>query len=394
MPGFRFGTFIPPIHPLHENPTLCMERDMELVQHLDKLGYHEAWLGEHHSAGAELSASPELLIAILSERTKHIRLGTGVSSLPYHHPLILADRMMQLHHLTRGRFMFGAGPGALISDAMMMGITPARQRDMMEEALACVLALFRGETVTHKTDWFELKDARLQLRPYDDKPIDVCTACMVSPSGPRAAGKLGTGLLSLSATAPEALASAAKNWDICADMAAQHGRQVSRSDWRMVGLVHVAETREQARADVQFGIREWVDYFENVAVLPMVPPDRKGDPVAHMIDSGRAVIGTPDDCLAQIERLQKASGGFGCYLITDQNWAPFDKKLKSYELIARYVFPKVNAQNEARDASYEWTKARQVEFKATNQAATKIQIDRHAAEVAARDAKSKGKAAE
>ena len=142
MPGFRFGTFIPPIHPLHENPTLCMERDMELVQHLDKLGYHEAWLGEHHSAGAELSASPELLIAILSERTKHIRLGTGVSSLPYHHPLILADRMMQLHHLTRGRFMFGAGPGALISDAMMMGITPARQRDMMEEALACVLALF------------------------------------------------------------------------------------------------------------------------------------------------------------------------------------------------------------------------------------------------------------
>jgi limonene 1,2-monooxygenase len=150
MSKIRFGTFIPPIHPVGENPTLCLERDMDLIVHLDKLGYDEAWIGEHHSAGTELLASPELVIAAVAERTKYIKLGTEVNSLPYHHPPILADRIMQVHHKTRGRAMFGAGPGALVSDAKMMGIDPNRQRDMMEEALACILRLFRGETVTHK----------------------------------------------------------------------------------------------------------------------------------------------------------------------------------------------------------------------------------------------------
>ena len=82
----RFGIFLAPFHALDENPTLALERDFELVQHLDRLGYHEAWIGEHHSAGFEIIPSPEVFIAAAAERTKHIRLGTGVSSLPYHHP--------------------------------------------------------------------------------------------------------------------------------------------------------------------------------------------------------------------------------------------------------------------------------------------------------------------
>src|SRR5271156_6766641 len=133
-PKLRFGAFIAPFHPVDENPTLAIERDIELVQWLDKLGYDEAWIGEHHSAGFEIIASPELFIATLAERTKHIRLGTGVSSLPYHHPLMLADRINQLDHIPRGRVMFGVGPGALPSDAIMMGIQPIKQRDMMDEA--------------------------------------------------------------------------------------------------------------------------------------------------------------------------------------------------------------------------------------------------------------------
>jgi limonene 1,2-monooxygenase len=99
----RFGAFIAPFHPLEENPTLAIQRDLELVQWLDQLGYEEAWIGEHHSAAYELIASPEIFIAAAAERTKHIRLGTGVSSLPYHHPMMLADRINQLDHMTRGR---------------------------------------------------------------------------------------------------------------------------------------------------------------------------------------------------------------------------------------------------------------------------------------------------
>jgi limonene 1,2-monooxygenase len=162
----RFGAFIAPFHPVDENPTLALHRDLELVEWLDRLGYEEAWIGEHHSCGYELIASPEVFIAAAAERTRNIRLGTGVSSLPYHHPLMLADRINQLDHMTRGRVMFGVGPGALPTDAMMMGIEIARQRDMMDEALDVLVPLLRGETVSKKTDWFTLKDARLQMTPY------------------------------------------------------------------------------------------------------------------------------------------------------------------------------------------------------------------------------------
>ncbi len=387
QPQLRFGTFIPPIHPVGENPTLCLERDLELVEHLDRLGYHEAWFGEHHSAGTELYSTPELMILAAHYRTRHIRLGTGVNSLPYHHPLILADRTMQLHHMTRGRSMFGAGPGALVSDAKMLGIETSRQRDMMEEALEIMLRLFRGETVTHRADWFELKDARLQLRPYDNIPIEVVTASMMSPSGPRAAGRLGTGLMSMSATAAPALAAAGTNWDIACEVAERHGNSMNRRDWRMIGLVHCAETREQALADVAFGLEQWVSYFEDVAVIPMVPPERRNEPAAHLLESGMAVIGTPDDCIQQIENLWQASqGGFGCYLITDHNWAPFPAKLKSYEMVARYVMPHFQQQNTQREESNAWVRQRQKDFKASHESATAEQIERHKKEMEARAA--------
>src|SRR6266436_6131304 len=141
----RFGIFLAPFHPIDENPALALERDFQLVEHLDRLGYDEAWIGEHHSAGYETIASPEVFIAVAAERTRRIRLGTGVSSLPYHHPLMLLDRMVLLDHLTRGRIMLGVGPGSLPSDAFMMGIEPTRQREMMEESLEAIMALLRSE---------------------------------------------------------------------------------------------------------------------------------------------------------------------------------------------------------------------------------------------------------
>ncbi|MDB5418759.1 MAG: luciferase-like protein, partial [Phenylobacterium sp.] len=193
----RFGAFIAPFHPVEENPTLAIQRDLELVEWLDQLNYDEAWIGEHHSAAYELIASPEVFIAAAAERTKHIRLGTGVSSLPYHHPLMLADRINQLDHMTRGRVMFGAGPGALVSDAWMMGIPVQKQRDRMDEALGVLVKLLRGEEVTHQSDWFELKNARLQMTPYSRPSVEMAVASQVSPTGARAAGQHGLGLLSL-----------------------------------------------------------------------------------------------------------------------------------------------------------------------------------------------------
>jgi limonene 1,2-monooxygenase len=377
MDHLRFGIFMPPMHQRNENPTLCYARDMQVLEHLDALGYDEAWIGEHHSGGAELIASPELFVAAAAERTKRIRLGTGVNSLPYHHPLILADRWMQLHHMTQGRAMFGCGPGALVSEAMMMGIPADKQRDRMDEALACIVRLMRGETVTYKCDWFELNEARLQLRPYGNQPLDICAAAMVSPAGPRSAGRHGVGLLSMGATSPTAVAAAGTNWSLACETAAQFGHAMDRSKWRMMGMMHVAETREQARKDVEYGLMHFINYFETIGILPLVPPNRKGDAIDYMIESGLAVIGTPDDCMSQIDMLWNASdGGFGCYLITDLNWAPFQAKLKSYELIARYVFARVQNHNPQRDASEAWLAERRPQFAAAAQAAMQAQIAR------------------
>src|SRR4028119_406104 len=134
MDRLRFGTFLAPFHPAGENPTLALQRDLELVEHLDRLGYDEAWIGEHHSAGTEIIASPEIFIAAAAERTRHIKLGTGVTSIAYHNPLWVAERMVLLDHLTRGRTMLGCGPGSLPTDSMMLGLTPTDPRAPHEVA--------------------------------------------------------------------------------------------------------------------------------------------------------------------------------------------------------------------------------------------------------------------
>jgi limonene 1,2-monooxygenase len=350
----RFGAFIAPFHPVDENPRLALRRDMELVEWLDQLGYDEAWVGEHHSAGYEIIASPEVFIAAAAERTRTIRLGTGVSSLPYHHPLILADRIMQLDHQTNGRVMFGVGPGALPSDAFMMGIDPLAQRDMMDEAIGVLVPLLRGEVVTHKTSWFELQEARLQLRPYTRPHVEIAVASQVSPAGARAAGKHGIGLLSIGATTSGGFNALAANWQICADKAEEHGQKVDRASWRLVGPMHVAESREQARADVRFGLQNWLRYFREVAALPLAPAGDVEGAIDALLESGLAVIGDPDDAAAQLERLDAQSGGFGCFLFMAHNWAEWSATRRSYELFARYVAPRFQDLSSGRRESMEW----------------------------------------
>ena len=380
----RFGAFIAPFHQTNENPTLAIERDLQLVELLDTLGYDEAWIGEHHSAGMEIIASPELFIAAAAGRTRHIRLGTGVSSLPYHHPLMLADRINMLDHLTRGRVMFGVGPGALVSDARMMGIEPTLQRDMMDQSLAVLVRLLRGETVTHKTDWFTLQDARLQMLPYSQPGVEFAVASQVSPTGARAAGRHGLGLLSIGATSTGGFNALASNWAIAEDQAAIHGTHVDRAAWRLVGPVHVAETREKARANVRFGLAAWLAYFRDVANLPMAP-EGEGDPVDILVNSGMAVIGTPDDAVAQLERLAKQSGGFGAFLQMAHNWADWAETKRSYELIARYVMPRAQGTNAARQESYDWGAAHSGEFMGQARMAVGLRIAQHISEQGTKD---------
>jgi limonene 1,2-monooxygenase len=388
----NFGIFLAPFHPVGQNPTLALERDLQLIEHLDALGFDEAWFGEHHSAGYEIIASPEVFIAAAAQRTTHIRLGTGVSSLPYHHPFMLADRMVLLDHLTRGRVMLGVGPGALPSDAFMMGIDPAKQRDMMEESLEAILLLLAGETVSMETDWFKLVKARLQLRPYQRPFPEVAVAAQVSPAGPRAAGRFGCSLLSLGATTTGGFDVLGSHWQVMDERAAEFSTTVDRSRWRLVGPMHIADTKEQAMADVAFGLADWVDYFERVAALPIAPDTTNFESLVDALNaSGMAVIGTVDDAIAQIERLQEQSGGFGTYLFMGHEWADTDSTRHSYELIARYVAPRFQDSSASLTSSRDWAAENRPEFIGGAVNAVMSAIQQHQDEKAEKAAKAEEK---
>lgn len=379
----RNGIFMAPFHPLDEDPTQAIRRDLELIEFLDRIGYDEAWIGEHHSAGFEIIASPELFIAAAAERTHQIRLGTGVVSLPYHNPLTVANRIIQLDHMTRGRVMFGAGPGLLPSDAQMLGIPVARQRDRMAESLDVILRLMAGETVTEETEWYKLDGAKAHLLPYTRPRPEVCVASTITPSGGRLAGKYGLGMLCVAATQADGFDALATNWQIANEIAEENGNTMDTSALRLVGPMHLAETREQARANVQFGLKKWLDYFSNVnPTAPLVKGDK--DPVDELIDTGRAVIGTPDDAIEQIQRLLDKQGEFGAFLQLAHNWANFDNTKKSYELFIRHVTPHFSGANRHRRESYQWANDNAGELMGQAMNAAQAMIQKHHMERAAK----------
>ena len=355
---------------------------------MDRLGFDEAWIGEHHSAGFEIIASPELVIAVAAERTKHIKLGTGVSSLPYHHPLMLADRMVLLDHLTRGRAILGCGPGQLTSDAHMLGIPADAQRPRMEQCLDAITRLLRGETVTMHTEGFTLQDARLQLRPYSDPCFDIAVAASFSPTGPRGAGRHGVGMLSIAATARQGMDLLAQHWDTWQEVAREHGHVADRSKWRLVGPMHLADTREQAERDVEHGIAEFSQYFSHILPAGPVQGDTVAEIIANNRESGFAVIGTPQDAIEKIDELVEASnGGFGAFLLFDHDWAPPAAKLHSYELFAQYVMPHFTGQLAAPSASRDWVTSSGTEFVGRAAHAIGKAIEDHATEREARAAR-------
>jgi limonene 1,2-monooxygenase len=352
MPPLKFGVFVPPQNVVGLSPTLAIRRAIDLAVHLDQLGFDEVWFGEHHSGGAEIVASPELMIAAAAERTQRIRLGTGVVSLPYHHPFQVADRIVQLTHMTRGRVMFGAGPGQLPTDAAMFGLDATQLRPRMEEALDIILRLLAGETVSHKADWVTLEDAVLQLRPFHDE-LDVSVVGTVSPSGPKLAGRHGLGLLSLAATDPTGNDQLPVHWDIMNEEAARTGHTVDRARWRLMGPMHVAETDAAAVEQCSYGLRWQYEYLTHISPSAIDIPDTTAELVDVLNGTGRAAIGTPDRAAAQIERLLERSGGFGTYLFQGMDFASWTDTLRSYELFAEEVMPRFDGSIGTVLASHE-----------------------------------------
>ncbi|HEY2049332.1 MAG TPA: LLM class flavin-dependent oxidoreductase [Caulobacteraceae bacterium] len=371
MSRVKFGAFLAPHHPIGEHPMLQLRSDIEFAAHLDRLGFDEFWCGEHHSTGWEVIASPEMFLAAAAEHTHRIRLGTGVISLPYHHPFNVAQRIVQLDHMTGGRVIFGSGPGALPSDAYTLGIDPMVQRDRQDEAIGVIKRLLAGERFSYESDWFTLRDARLQLFPLqEDLPFAV--ASQVSPSGMTLAGKYGAGVLSIGSMSNAGLLALPTQWSFAEESAAKHGQTVDRKNWRVVMTWHIAETREQARAEAREGLLRWHNEY-NVGTLmrpganAYASADEAVDQTAFS-EGAASVIGTPDDLVAAIRRLQEISGGFGTVIGFAHDWANRENTLRSWDLVARYVVPEVNGLLEGYRASRQYVIDHRESFERAGQA--------------------------
>ena len=360
MKRLKFGAFLAPHHPVGEHPALQFQRDLDFVAHLDRLGYDEFWCGEHHSSGWEMIASPEMFLAAAAQHTKRIKLGTGVVSLPYHHPFNVAQRIVQLDYMTGGRTLFGTGPGALPSDARTFGIDQTLLRARQDEALGVIIRLLSGERFSYHCDWFSFNDAGLQLLPLQEE-MPMAAASSISPSGMQLAGKYGMGVLSIASTSTEGLQALPVQWGFAEEAAKQHGKIVDRRNWRVLMSWHLAESREQAEREAIDGLHWWHNEY-NVRILGRagaVRVEDKHELIAQVNSArgsgvGSSVIGTPDDLVKQIRELQKVTGGFGVVLGFAHDWANREATLRSWELFARYVVPELNGYTQHQKASAEY----------------------------------------
>ncbi|OJU82949.1 MAG: hypothetical protein BGO11_20520 [Solirubrobacterales bacterium 70-9] len=363
----EFGIFAPPMHYPAQNPTRAIQRDIEMLEYADSLGFAEAWMGEHHSGGYEIIGPSDIFLAAALERTQRIRLGTGVVSLPYHHPFHVAERAVFLDHLSMGRFMLGVGPGSLPTDAAMLGIEWKDTRKRMVESWEAIYHLLTSEEpLTRKTEWFTLNEAVLQLRPYSRPLMELAFTAMESPFGPSLAGKYGGSLISLSGTNAKGYGSLARHWSVVEEQAEEHGNTVDRSDWGVVAYIHVAESREQAQAEVANGLPkfayytgmvgerdfEWADAGDNGGA-PVAEPT-VDELIAAFGGAKIACIGTPGDAVEMIEHLIEVTGGFGKVLIfLGHDWAPQDALNRCMELISREVMPVFQGSTQAQQRATE-----------------------------------------
>ncbi|QQZ18420.1 MULTISPECIES: LLM class flavin-dependent oxidoreductase [Rhodococcus] len=349
----KFGGFLPPFHRPGQDPADTFRRDLELISLLDDIGFDEAWVGEHHSAGWANISSPELLIAAAAERTKRIALGTGVVSLPYHNPLMVANRIVQLDHQSRGRVLFGVGAGVLASDAHMLGIETTDRHRMMSESLDAVLHLLRTEEpLTRSTDWFTLREAQLHLRPRNPAGLPMAMAGSGSERSMTLAGRHGIAPLTFATNGPDS-PPLATLWTLAENEAHQHGHRLDRRDWRLVISAHVAETRKAAIAQAREGVIRWQhEYFRDTIGVPVTLPE--GREVEALVERGSIIVGSVDDAIESIEKLQASTGGFGTLLLTSQEWASWEQAKHSYELMARYVAPYFTGAARGSVTSQRW----------------------------------------
>jgi limonene 1,2-monooxygenase len=353
----KFGFFMMPAHSHFENPTLAFERDLELIEYAESLGFDEFWVGEHHSGGWETIPAPDIFLAAAATRTKRIRLGTAVINLSYHHPFDIAERMAFLDHLAYGRVMLGCGPGVLSPDIQLFGLEPTELRPMMNESLDIILKLYREDgLVSYDGKYWQIKDMEVQVKPYQEPHLPIYAVSSGSGNSIRVAAERGLGVISGAYTQPGAM-DIGQQWGAYEDLSKASGHTPSRGDWRLSTSIYLADSNEQAMKDVSEGvIEEARQYFFQTGgkVTYEAYPGQPAEEITvdQIIDQRKWIIGDPDHCVRRIKEMEEATGGFGGLLMVSVEWTSTEKWKRSLELFARYVMPQFNRSLRGIQASY------------------------------------------
>lgn len=355
----KYGFFLMPLHAPEKPIADAYEEDVDLLVRADRLGYHEAWIGEHFTAQWENIPAPDQLIAKVSALTENIRLGTGVSCLPYQHPLVTAHRIAALDHLTRGRIFFGIGTGSVPTDLQAFGINAAagEQRPMMREAIDIIRKVWQADaSFEYQGDYWQISvpnpnremSLGFYLKPYQQPhpPIGVAGVTPRSESL-ELAGEEGWLPLSINFAQPNTLR---RHWAAYSQGAETAGRTADRSDWRIAREIYVAPTTEQARQEaLSCGMaRAYTDYMrpflEGLGALGLLKLDREMPDeavVPEWLVDNLWIVGSPDDVAAKLRTLYENVGGFGTVLLIGHDWTPREKWLRSVELFATQVAPQL-----------------------------------------------------
>jgi len=340
----KFSIFMMPLHYPTESPSLAFSRDIELVRYADELGFDEFFIGEHHSGGWETMPAPEMALAKASATAHRIRLGTSVISVPFHHPFHVAERMAFLDHLTQGRAILGVGPCALVTDKNLFGLATEQLYPMMAESVEIIVRLLESpDPIDYDGEFWKIRQMRLQLRSYQQPRMPMAIASSGNPVSLELAGKHGMIFLSPAGKNVRNNQTKAEQWNKVESIAAKHGTTTSRDNWRIATCVYLAESREEAWRDVEASIDRDKEYFFSIGLKAPYEayPGQPGREITARSGADRRdwIIGTPDDAIAHIERMQSETGGFGGLMLTTHEWAASDKLRRSHELFARYVVP-------------------------------------------------------
>jgi limonene 1,2-monooxygenase len=341
----KYAFFMMPLHLPTENPSLAFQRDIDLINYVESLGYDEFYIGEHHTAAWETIPSPEMILAKASATATNITLGTSVTSLPFHHPFNVAERFVFLDHLTRGRAVLGVGPSSLPTDVQLYNIPPQDLNPMMQESVEIIVKLLESDDpVTYEGKYWTIRDMALQYKSYRQPRLKLATASIGSERSLEMAAKYEMILFSIAAGGPPNAVPISEQWPKIEAYGEKHGTHPTRDDWRIVTYVHLADTREEAWDQARKGmVRDVHDYFYtiNTPIGWLIHPDQDPETLSaeDIVAKRRWIIGTPEDAIEEIQAMYDETGGFGGLMIGTHEWVPQAQIEYSLELFARYVMP-------------------------------------------------------